>query len=194
MRKLLCCVLMMPFLLTACGRAAGGNEAEQLALAVRGEYLEMTACAATAEITADYGQRVYQYTMTVEAAEEETALTLTAPETVAGITARLKGKDSLLEYDGMVVETGPMDGEGLTPVSAVPVLLEEAKSGYIRACSLEEDGALLRVDCGDPEGEPGQGREITLWFETDTHALSRGEVKLDGFRAILCQFSQFTKE
>lgn len=196
MRKLWLCVPMMTLLLlTACGSGRqGGGEAEQLALLIRGEYLEMTSCAATAEITADYGQRVYQYTMGVEVNGEETVLTLTAPETVAGITARLKEKNGLLEYDGVVVETGPMDGEGLTPVSSIPVLLEEAKSGYIRACSLEEDGALLRVDCGDPEGEPGRGREITLWFEADTHALSRGEVKLDGFRAVLCQFQEFTKE
>ena len=195
MRKLLFCVPMMILLLVACGGgSAGGSEEETLALAIRGEYLEMTSCAATAEITADYGQRVYQYTMSVEASEEETALVITAPETVAGITARLKEKDGLMEYDGVIVETGPMDEEGLTPVSSIPVLLEEARSGYIRACSLEEDGTLLRVDCGDPEGEPGKGREVTLWFEASTHALARGEVKLDGFRAILCQFQEFTKE
>ena len=195
MRKLLFCVPMMILLLAACGGgSAGGSEEETLALAIRGEYLEMTSCAATAEITADYGQRVYQYTMSVEASEEETALVITAPETVAGITARLKDKDSLLEYDGIAVETGPMDQQGLTPVSAVPALLEETRSGYMRACTLEEDGTLLRMDCGDPEGEPGKGVETTLWFDADTHALARGEIRVDGFRAILCEFTQFTKE
>ena len=195
MRKLLFCVPMMILLLVACGGgSAGGSEEETLALAIRGEYLEMTSCAATAEITADYGQRVYQYTMSVEASEEETALVITAPETVAGITARLKDKDSLLEYDSIAVETGPMDQQGLTPVSAVPALLEETRSGYMRACALEEDGTLLRMDCGDPEGEPGKGVETTLWFDADTHALARGEIRVDGFRAILCEFTQFTKE
>lgn len=195
MRKLLFCVPMMILLLAACGGGtAGGSEEETLALAIRGEYLKMTSWAATAEITADYGQRVYQYTMSVEASDEETALVITAPETVAGITARLKGKDSLLEYDGVAVETGPMDQQGLTPVSAVPALLKEARSGYMRACALEEDGALLRMDCGDPEGEPGRGVETTLWFDADTHALTRGEIRVDGFRAILCEFTQFTKE
>ena len=195
MRKLLFCVPMMILLLAACGGgSAGGSEEETLALAIRGEYLEMTSCAATAEITADYGQRVYQYTMSVEASEEETALVITAPETVVGITARLKGKDSLLEYDGIAVETGPMNQQGLTPVSAVPALLEETRSGYMRACALEEDGTLLRMDCGDPEGEPGKGVETTLWFDAETHALARGEIRVDGFRAILCEFTQFTKE
>ena len=195
MRKLLFCVPMMILLLAACGGgSAGGSEEETLALAIRGEYLEMTSCAATAEITADYGQRVYQYTMSVEASEEETDLVITAPETVAGITARLKDKDSLLEYDGIAVETGPMNQQGLTPVSAVPALLEETRSGYMRACALEEDGTLLRMDCGDPEGEPGKGVETTLWFDAETHALARGEIRVDGFRAILCEFTQFTKE
>ena len=49
MRKLLFCVPMMILLLAACGGgSAGGSEEETLALAIRGEYLEMTSCAATA--------------------------------------------------------------------------------------------------------------------------------------------------
>ena len=55
----------------------------------------------------------------------------------------------------------------------------------------EEDGTLLRMDCGDPEGTPGTGSEVSLWFDTSTHALSRGEISVDGFRAILCEFTDF---
>ena len=57
---------------------------------------------------------------------------------------------------------------------------------------LEEDGALLRVDCGDPAGSPGTGTEYALWFDAATHALTRGEISADGFRVILCEFSDFT--
>ena len=190
MRKLLLCVLMMT-LLTGCGTAKV-SEAEELALTIRGEYLAMENCAVQAAITADYGQRVYQYEMAVAVSGEETVLTLSAPETVAGLTARLTGEENLLEFDGVSVETGPLDESGLTPVSAIPVLLEAAKSGYITACALEEDGALLRVDCGDPTGSPGTGTETVLWFDASTHALVKGEVSVDGFRAILCEFTDFT--
>ena len=55
----------------------------------------------------------------------------------------------------------------------------------------EEDGTLLRMDCGDPEGTPGTGSEVSLWFDASTHALSRGEISVDGFRAILCEFTDF---
>ena len=192
MRKTLVCVLMTTLFLAGCGRT-GGNGAEELALTVRGEYLSMDSCAARASVTADYGQRVYVYELSAAVNGEETLLTLSAPETVAGLTARIAGEDSFLEFDGLSVETGPLDGEGLTPVSAIPVLLEAAKSGYITACALEGDGALLRVDCGDPAGSPGSGTETALWFDAATHALTKGEISVDGFRVILCEFSEFTK-
>ena len=191
MRKCLICVLMTTLLLAGCGQGRG-NEGEGLALTIRGEYLAMDGCAARAAVTADYGQRVYRYEMAVAVSGEETLLTLAAPETVAGLTARMSGGENLLEFDGISVETGPLDENGLTPVSAVPALLEAARSGYITACALEEDGAVLRVDCGDPAGSPGTGAETALWFDAATHALTRGEISTDGFRVILCEFSEFT--
>ena len=191
MRKCLICVLMTTLLLAGCG-PAGVSEAEELALTIRGEYLAMESCAARAAVTADYGQRVYQYEMAVSVNGPETVLALSAPETVAGLTARLTGEENLLEYDGVAVETGPLDDNGLTPVSSVPALLEAVRSGYITACALEEEGTLLRVDCGDPAGSPGTGAETALWFDAATHALTRGEISTDGFRVILCEFSEFT--
>ena len=191
MRKRLFCVLMTTLLLTGCGKA-GGCGAEELALTIRGEYLAMEHCALQAAVTADYGQRVYQYELAAAINGEETVLTLSAPETVAGLTARLTGEENLLEYDGVAVETGPLDDNGLTPVSSVPALLEAVRSGYITACALEEEGTLLRVDCGDPAGSPGTGTETALWFDASTHALVRGEISVDGFRVILCEFSDFT--
>ena len=79
MRKLLFCVPMMILLLSACTGGAEGNEAEELALQIRGEYLAMSSCAGQAAITADYGQRVYQYELAVAVDGEETTLTLSAP-------------------------------------------------------------------------------------------------------------------
>lgn len=192
MHRLWLCVPMIALLLAGCGRLEV-SEAEQLALEIRGEYLELERCSASLEITADYGQRVYQFGMEAQVQGEDAALTLTAPETVAGLTARWAGEAGTLEYDGVAVETGSLDPEGLDPVSAFPVLLEAARSGYLTACALEEDGAVLRVDCGDPAGTPGQGTETTLWFDGETGALLRGEIRVDGFRVIGCTCLEFTR-
>lgn len=196
MRKWVFCVLMMTLLLTACGGKAGGNEAEELALAVRTEYLAASACSGTAAVTADYGQRVYRYEMTFTADGEETVLVLTAPETVAGLTARLSAKkDSVLEYDGAVLETGPLDESGLTPVSAIPALLDTIREGYLDTCVLEAmgEGQALRLLSRDPEAELGTGLETTMWFDPESHGLLRAEISRDGFCMIQCEFSDFSK-
>ena len=62
MRKRLCALMMILVLpLSACGGKDGGGEAEKALAEIRGKYLEMTGCSGHAELTADYGQRVYAY-------------------------------------------------------------------------------------------------------------------------------------
>lgn len=150
------CVLMMilGLSLSACGGAEGGNRAEQLALDIRGEYLEMGGCTASLELTADYGQRVYTYGIGLNyASEGETTLTITAPENIAGVTARILEGETALEYDGMRVETGPLDDSGMSPVDAVPVLMDYVQEGFIAECGMEAQGEseVLRVVCREPE-------------------------------------------
>lgn len=195
MRKALCALMMTLVLsLSACG---GSQEpgAEELALDIRAKYLEMTACTGHVALTADYGQRVYDYGVDFTWEREgETVLTLTAPENVAGISARIAQGETALEYDGMMVETGPLDGAGLSPVDAVPALLAYAREGFMAECALEDwDGEeRLHITCRDPESSPGQGTEAQLWLEPDTGALLRGEVSADGATVIQGAFSAFS--
>ena len=188
------CVLMISLLLSACA-AAEGETADDLALKLRGEYLAAERCSGTACVTADYGQRVYQYELEFQSNEEETLLTLTAPETVAGLTARLSWKEgSVLEYDGAVIETGPLNQDGLTPVSSIPSMLRTVREGYLDACVLEEseEGTTLRLTSRDPEQDPGKGTETVLWFDPNMFQLLRGEIWQDGFCVIQCEFSTFS--
>ena len=198
MRRLWLCVLMMPLLLTACGGTGGGNEEERLALQARSDYLACERFSGKAAITADYGQRVYQYELDFRADGQETVLTITAPETVAGISARMGSQaDSRLEYDGIILETGTLDDSGLTPVSAVPAMLDGMKKGYLDHCVLEErehGGRTLCLLIRDPELEPGRGLETLLWLDGESFELLRGEISRDGVCVIQCEFLIFTKE
>ena len=184
--------------LTACGGPGGGNEAEKTLAEVRGRYLEMTSCSGHGDLTADYGQRVYTYGVDFTWRREgETLLTLTAPEVIAGTTAHIEAGETALEYDGVMLETGPLNSEGLAPVDAVPALLRYAREGFAAECALEgEEGAekRLHVICRDPETQPGEGIEAELWFDPESGALLRGEVSEGGFAVIQCDISGFTLE
>lgn len=196
MRKRLCALMMTLILpLSACGGTGSGNEAEEKLTEVRGRYLEMTACSGHADLRADYGQRVYDYGIDFTWQREgETLLTLTAPENVAGTTAHISAGETALEYDGVMLETGPLNPAGLSPVDAIPALLSYAREGFAAECALEGaegEEKRLHVICRDPETEPGAGTEAELWFSPETGTLLEGELSQEGFTVIQCRFTGF---
>ncbi len=196
-RRILSCVLMMTLLLAGCAGGSGDESPEQLAAVIRGEYLSMEAWSAEVDVTADYGETVYEFT--VDAAwqrDGETVITITRPELLAGITARIQDGEAVLEYDGAGLSIGPLDGDGLTPVAALPALMKCVTTGYMASCTWEEDGEsrLLRVLCRDPELAEGEGTEYTLWFDAATHGLTRAEVSVDGAVRLTAVLRDFTME
>lgn len=194
MRKGLC-ALMMTLVLVLSGCGGKGHEAEELLQKTRGKYLEMTACSGNARLTADYGQRVYEYGISFTWKQDgETVLVVTSPETVAGTCARILAGETALEYDGVMMETGPLDSAGLTPMDALPALLNCAREGYLAECGLEqgEEGERLHVVCREADKDPGQGVETQLWFAIEDGSMTRGEISEDGQTVIQCEISGFT--
>ncbi len=192
MKKQLLFLPMMLLLLTGCGGGQEGKTgAEALAVEIRGEYMAMTGYSLQAQVNADYGQRVYDFTLSVTNDGEETAVVIREPEMLSGVTARIHGEEGTLEYDDLSLETGFLDGESLSPVSALPTLMEAARTQYIDRCTLTD--GVLEVHCADPEQDSGTGQEVTLWFDAQTYALTGGEISQDGRRVIACQITEFTK-
>lgn len=188
----------MIFLLLAaslCG-CTGADDENELALQVRSEVLAMESCSGTMEVTADYGQRVYQYAVEFSGNPKQAdglTMVLTAPQEVAGITAKIeKGKTSLA-FDGVQLETGPLNEDGLSPLDALPAFLTAMESGYMAETGSELLGErdTLRITCRDPEQAPGQGLETVLWFDKAQKTLLRGELRSDGTTVVRCEFSAF---
>ena len=197
MRKTASALMMtLCLLLPGCG-GQSMDEVDQLTLDLRGAYLALAGVTAQLEVEADYGRRVYDYAMELNWRREgETTVTVTAPETVAGITARIAAGETFMEYEGVSLETSPMDESGLSPLGAGPALLRAAAEGFIAESGFDALGETecLRLLCRDPEGAPGEGTEYALWFDPVTWDLLRGEISVDGRRVISCGITSFTKE
>jgi len=194
-RRLTACVLMMTLLLCSC-KAAGGETPEEAALAVRDAYLDGAGWNADADITASVGNKVFDFTLAVQWRREgETVLSITAPELLAGITARMAKGETVLEYDGAGLSLGLLDGQGLTAVSAVPWLMEQIDKGYMAKCAWAGEGdGQLAVTFRDPEGKPGTGTEYLLVFDRESRALLSAEVSVDGTGVLTAAFRNFTME
>lgn len=185
-------MILLLALLCACG---GGNADNELVLSLREDFQNMDAWSGEMELTADYGQRVYDYSVSFTGSQEEgTTLTITAPEEAAGITAVAKEGQTWLDYDGVRLETGPLDPQGLSPMDALPALLTELETGTVAEVGTETDGdlSLLRLTLRDPEGTPGTGRETVFWFDKAQKTLLRAELRNDGATVVSCVFSSFT--
>lgn len=201
MRRQLASLLIPLLLLAGCqgeaGAVPGGGEltAEEEARQVRGELLAADSCSGTVEVTADYGRRVYEFTLDFTWRREgETLLTLTTPEELAGLTARIAQGETRLEFDGIGLDTGELTGAGLTPMELVPALMEWTQTGYMSQCVYEEleQTPALRVQFRDPDVQPGAGTECTAWFSRTSHALLRAELYWNGELALSGSFSNFT--
>lgn len=196
MRKTVFCVLMMTLLLAGC--AGKGNDAltaEEMALQIRTEYLAAPGCAGASEVTADYGQRVYEFALDFSWARAgETVLTITRPEELSGLTAIVSAGESRLEFQGVSLGTGDLTGEGLTPLEYLPAVMDNIDGGYMAECVFEtmNEAETLRVLFRDPELRPEEGLECTLWFDKAEHTLLRAELSYDGYLVLSSKFTSFT--
>ena len=195
MRRLTACVLMMTLLLCSC-KAAGGETPEEAALAVRDAYLDGAGWNADADITASVGDKVFDFTLAVQWRREgETVLSITAPELLAGITARMAKGETVLEYDGAGLSLGLLDDSGLTPVSAVTACMEQIQQGWMAKCAWAgENDAHLQISFQDPEREDNAGTQFLLTFDRAGYALLSAEVSAQGRTVLSAQFSDFTME
>lgn len=198
MRGWLCAltILLIPVLLTACGGQNGAKSDE--ADAVRARFTEKTACSMQAEVTADYGDKVYEYTLKYSRAEDGTGtIEVLAPSEVAGIKATVREESLALEYDGASLETGKLSGDGLTPMDALPSMLRSWREAAVSQTGQETlDGKkTLRIAyriSGANEGT--ETVEQVAWFDPDTCAPVQAETLVDGAAVIRCTFTEFKFE
>lgn len=193
-RKLTACVLMMTLLLCSCTAGGGETTPEEAALNLRDTYQALAGWTADVDVTAEVGNKVFDFTLNAQWRREgETVLTITAPDMLSGITARIAQGETVLEYDGAGLSLGLLDGKGLTAVSAVPWLMEQIDKGYMAKCAWAgENGSLLQICFRDPEAEPNTGTEYQITFERESCALSSAEVSIDGARVLTAAFHNFT--
>ncbi len=192
--KFLLTTAMAAGLVVALCGCTGSQKEDDLALQLREDFLSMTGCSGQMELTADYGQRVYSYSVTFSSDQEQGMnLVLTAPEEVAGITATIEQGQTNLVYDGVRLETGPLNEDGLSPLDALPALIAAVQSGCLAETGSELLGETdtLRLCYRDPEQGTGEGTETILWFCKDRKTPLRGELRSYGSTVICCEFSDF---
>ena len=170
-------------LLTGC--AGKQSRSDQEALDFRTALLNQAGCSFTARLQADYGEKVYAFSMDCQWSEEQTRLMVTEPASIAGIAAVVSEDGTQLAFDGVELDFGELANGYVSPVT-VPWLLAQCWMGEYIAWT-GADGDQTRVTY--LRGYEDKELTVDTWFSDGIPAYA--EISYDGARCITAELMHF---
>jgi hypothetical protein len=150
--------LLACLVFTGCGKEGGVSGAIEF----RAQLVRAGGCSFTAEVTADFGDEVYAFTLQCESdADGTTDITIIQPETLAGITATVTDSGGQITYDGMAVDFGLLASGDVIPAAAPAIVVSCWGQEYIESAGPEE--GLERVTY--TKGFDDKQLTADTWFE-----------------------------
>lgn len=187
MRRWLCVPMMALCLLSGCGD--GAEEESNLQM----PYQNMSGCTMRAELSCEQEGLLWEGELECDYCPEgESRIRVLAPETIAGVTAVVDGGTRRLEYEDLCLDIGDLSPEEISPMEALPQLMDALREGWLLEENEEEweDIPCWRVEL-DQTGPQGGKILSTLWLKTEDGTPLRGEIAVEGERIFTAEFTEF---
>lgn len=183
--KRIAALLCMVLLLSGC---TGTDQSMNRAMAFRSQLLAAGGCSFDADITADYGDKSYTFSMACTADDRGmVSFSVTKPETISGITGNVAATGGKLTFDDKALSFALMADGLITPVSGPWVLLKTLRSGYLTSCGQEGEYLRLTID----DSYEADALHLDIWLgEGDLPV--RGEILWQGRRLLSISVTNFT--
>ena len=181
MKKLcLTLTLCLCLLMSGCGGREFAKAREDLAARLDGaECLSFTA-----NIRAEYEHKTARFTLSYYEDAQGGKVTVLAPQLIAGVTARIEPGSTSLEYDGVCLGTGELDDFGLSPMSALPMLVQTLREGGMNTGWSEGGFTVLELQSCDE-------LVCTVWFDGETMTPRQAELASDGRVKVFVEISDW---
>ena len=182
------CVPMMLLCLLLSG--CGTEKKEDVNL--RDPYQTMEGCQMEAVVRCSEKDLAWEATMRCTYLPEESRVEVVQPETLAGVRAVVRQDGWQLEYEELCLDIGPLSQEEISPVLALPRLMEALRSGWLLEENREtwQDEPCLRLMV-DQTGEQGGKIYSTIWLKEADGTPLRGEITVDGAVILTIEFTAF---
>ena len=132
------------FLLTGC---KNDNEPLNHAISLRNRLLNSDGCSFVAEITADYGEKIYTFSMDCQTDKAgNLSFTVKEPTTIAGITGKVSSAGGAITFDDKVLAFQTMADGQVSPVTAPWLFMHTLRSGYLKGCAETDSGLQISID------------------------------------------------
>lgn len=183
MKRIIAIVCLL-FLLAGC--AGNGGEMDR-AMSLRAKLLAGQGASFETDITADYGDKFYTFSMGCETdAQGNLTFTVLEPTSIAGITGTVaQGSGKLTFADKALAFDIMADGQ-VSPVSGPWVLMKTLRSGYLTSCTEEGDTLRLAVD----DSYADDALHLDIWLDEKDIPI-RGEIFWQGRRILSLEVKNF---
>ena len=186
MRRFLGFALLLCLCLTACGDSKADRSMQQ-AVDFRTALMSAEGCVFLAEVSADFGEKIYEFTLQCDyTPDDSAALTVTAPEMIAGIEATVSADGAKVTFDDTELDFGRLANGRVAPM-ALPWLLGRAwSSEYIGSAGKDGENTLMTCLMGYGD------EEITVetWLDENSVPI-RCDVSCDGVRCLAVTITEF---
>lgn len=183
MKRIFVAVICVIFLF-----GCSGKSGLERGLALRSRLLSGNGCEFRANITADYGDELYTFSMFCKAdnAGEMTFSVLT-PESIAGITGTVSATGGKLTFDEQALVFPVLADGMISPVSAPWFFVTALRSGYLRACEENNDGYHLIIN----DSYAQDAVQVDLYTDANSTPI-RAELLWQGMRILTVTIEDYT--
>ena len=176
-------VLMIPLLLLA---GCGEREArlEKGFDAFRESVAAASLVTVRGTLTADFGETTERYVLDASYDGKQTTVEIVEPALIAGVKAASRWGETSVEYGGVLLGTGALDEDGLSPVAAMPAIFAAMAGGYAEL--LWWDGGLIAARM-----YAGEDARCTVWLAADSLTPVHAEIASGGRTVISCDLTDW---
>ena len=179
--------LIFVLLLVLTGCSQGPSELQQ-GLALRSKLSQASSITFHADITADYGQTVHNFSMACQSDSlGNLTFTVTAPETISGITGTVSQEGGKLTFEDTALQFDTLAEDQVTPVTAPWILVKTLLGGYLTSACTEEGSVRLSIDDRYEE----DALHLDIWLDEESLP-SRADIFYDDRRILSLTVKNFT--
>jgi hypothetical protein len=140
-----------------------------------------------AAVTADYGDKTYSFGMHCRMeAQGKVTFSVTAPETIAGITGTVSASGGKLTFDGNALAFTLLADGQVSPVSGPWLLMKTLRSGYLTSCGVEDGCLRIAID----DSYEDDALHLDVWLD-ESDCPKRGEILWKGRRILTVEIENF---
>lgn len=183
--KLSLMLLLVISVLAGCGQSK--SSLDQAAL-LRERILQCDTCEFDGEITVDYGDEVYAFTLHCYMTNDgDVNFSVVSPEVISGIKGVITSESGTITFDDTVLAFEMIVDELVTPIAAPWIMLHALRGGYIQCSSSVDHGFYLQIN----DSYRGTAVKNEIWLN-EAYIPTRCEMLWNGRRLLSMNITNFT--